>query len=582
MRKHRVRRLLPGVMTVFLLIGMAMTVHAGSSDEFKKEIPLLLTRNTNQFFWIYMPPEIIEEQDSWTQRWHIEPEECEGRDEVFFRMDLPETTFLLIDMNVYGSLKCDVMDSNKNVLTTASLYTSSFSESGLWFLTREVYPAGTYYFRFHNFTDIDCVGYRQLSLRVMGMDKQPANAFHGKNTTKAAAYSLKDGKIVSDYFCRFDGSGTEHWYKFKVEDAQSVSVSLPGKYYIDYTMFDEAGNVLLDSQTENNDIDLNEMHLSDGTYYVKLKAIHNETEEPHQTFWRDSTYFGSDYAISFKQTKNFHPVPATKLVLTPEKITVPASLFLNDQRVRLTAKLYPKNTTDTLVWSVGNPDVASVLESNPKGNVYTCEVYSDNLEGGKTFVTASVKGDSKLTAKCAVTVTPLGVSEAPDTSLVRLPKKTFSMYAKESAHFAYKKEPFGAKVVWKSSAKSVATVTKEGILTAKKKGKTKVSVFINGKKKATCTVTVKSPSVSCSKSKVTVKNGKTVTVKITIKPVLASESPFVFCMAGSKVRTTLTSGKTRGTHLLKIQGMQKGKDTINIKVTAFGKTFNKKIKVTVK
>ena len=70
-------------------------------------------------------------------------------------------------------------------------------------------------------------------------------------------------------------------------------------------------------------------------------------------------------------------------------------------------------------------------------------------------------------------------------------------------------------VKWKSSKKSVATVSKKGVVKGVKAGKAVISAQI-GKKQLKCNVTVKN-NVSVSKSSVTLDKDKSTTVKITIK-----------------------------------------------------------------
>lgn len=74
-----------------------------------------------------------------------------------------------------------------------------------------------------------------------------------------------------------------------------------------------------------------------------------------------------------------------------------------------------------------------------------------------------------------------------------------------------------SKIKWSRSNKSVATISKKGVVTGKKAGKVKITAKYKGKK-YTATITVKS-AVSLSKTKLTFKAGETAkkTIKVTCK-----------------------------------------------------------------
>lgn len=115
------------------------------------------------------------------------------------------------------------------------------------------------------------------------------------------------------------------------------------------------------------------------------------------------------------------------------------------------------------------------------------------------------------------------------------------------------------KVKWSSSKKSVATVSSKGKVIAKKKGTTTITAKI-GSKKLNCKVTVKNPYLS--KTKVTVNQGKSITLKLN----------------GSKAKTWTSSNKkiaivnSKG----KVTAKKSGTATITVK-TINGKSYKCKI-----
>ena len=118
----------------------------------------------------------------------------------------------------------------------------------------------------------------------------------------------------------------------------------------------------------------------------------------------------------------------------------------------------------------------------------------------------------------------------------------------------------GDKIVsWKSSKKSVATVSKKGKITAKKAGKTTITVTLKSKKTAKITVTVKdkipATSVKADVKTLSLKKGKSYQLKTTVKP-LNTTDKVTFKSSNKKVATVSAKGK--------IKAKKKGKATITI------------------
>ena len=118
----------------------------------------------------------------------------------------------------------------------------------------------------------------------------------------------------------------------------------------------------------------------------------------------------------------------------------------------------------------------------------------------------------------------------------------------------------GDKIVsWKSFRKSVATVSKKGKITAKKAGKTTITVTLKSKKTAKITVTVKdkipATSVKADVKTLSLKKGKSYQLKTTVKP-LNTTDKVTFKSSNKKVATVSAKGK--------IKAKKKGKATITI------------------
>ena len=117
-------------------------------------------------------------------------------------------------------------------------------------------------------------------------------------------------------------------------------------------------------------------------------------------------------------------------------------------------------------------------------------------------------------------------TKEPEAAKVKLSEKTLRMGVKEKVQLKATVSPQGAsqKVTWKSSKKSVAAVSKNGKLTAKRPGTAKITVTTENGKKATCKVVVKKApkKLTAKVTNKTLKKGKSFQVKVNLPKNTAS------------------------------------------------------------
>lgn len=152
-------------------------------------------------------------------------------------------------------------------------------------------------------------------------------------------------------------------------------------------------------------------------------------------------------------------------------------------------------------------------------------------------------------------------------STFSLNKTSVTMYQKQScklkAEFKGKKK----KVTWKSSNPSVAVVTKNGKITAKRKGRVVITATV-GKTKKKCKIKVLAPTIKLNKKSAVIytnKSPKTITLKVNVK----GASHKVKWASTKKSVATVSGGK--------VKAVKPG--TAIIKATANGKTVTCKITV---
>lgn len=205
---------------------------------------------------------------------------------------------------------------------------------------------------------------------------------------------------------------------------------------------------------------------------------------------------------------------------------------------------------------------------------YTFSKWSDGVTTAArkdTNVTASRQVRALFTKNAETKPEP---DAQPQASSVKLDKKKITMGVKEKVRLKASVLPAQAdqKVTFTSSNKKVAVVGKNGKITAKKAGKTTITVRTANGKKAVCRVTVKKApkKVALKASQKVLKRGKSMKLKVVLPKKTASFKR-IFRSSRPKVVTVSASGK--------ITAKKKGTAVITVK------TFNNKkagIKITVK
>ncbi len=233
-----------------------------------------------------------------------------------------------------------------------------------------------------------------------------------------------------------------------------------------------------------------------------------------------------------------------------------------------------------------------------KQNTLSVSVAASTIGVGETTtVNAAISGDSqnvtwatsnaavatvssgKVTAKKAgtvtITATANGISQSVTVKVVNpsvvlaTTKATLYTAGNKTLNLNAKVYGVNKNVTYKTSNKKVATVSKTGVVTAKKAGKAKITatIKVNGKNKTvTCTVTVKKPSIKLAKSSATLKVGATTTIKVTSTPA----GKATFKSSNSKVATVNGNGV--------VTAKKKGNAKITVKCNGVSKTFKVKVK----
>ena len=214
-------------------------------------------------------------------------------------------------------------------------------------------------------------------------------------------------------------------------------------------------------------------------------------------------------------------IPATGITLNAAKGTKGVK-----ETFTLKTTLTPDNTTDAVKWSSSDTAIATV---NSKGKVTPKKV-------GTATITAKTDSGKKATYK-------LTVKKAPKKVTLNKTKATLNIKSKVTLK-ATLPDGSAGKVTWESSKPAVATVSSKGVVTAKKAGKTTITVTTYNGKTATCTITVRpnAKKIKLNKSTVALQKNKSVVLSVTYTPTDSKEA-ITWKSSDTKVAKVNSKGK---------------------------------------
>ena len=224
-------------------------------------------------------------------------------------------------------------------------------------------------------------------------------------------------------------------------------------------------------------------------------------------------------------SKNF--IPVESVTLNETELTLD-----EDESFQLKATVKPDNATDkSVVWTSSAPDVVSVFE----GWIY-CNA------AGTATITAQA---GNRTATCRVTVrkktVPVSSVELNKTSLQLFEEDTFQFTATVGPDDASDKT-----VTWKSSNTDVATIDRNGLLTARAVGSATVTATAGGVS-AQCIVNVSrkivhATSVVLDRTTLEIARGRVATLTATVLPENATDKTVTWSSSNKGVATVDKNG----------------------------------------
>lgn len=206
----------------------------------------------------------------------------------------------------------------------------------------------------------------------------------------------------------------------------------------------------------------------------------------------------------------------------------------------------------------GNAKKPTVTVKNTKGNTIKAENYTvtypaDCKNAGKHTVKVTFNNNYEGTMSAVFTISP----KVGNAKTLYVGEK-YTIPAKGGKSYSFK-----------SSNAKVATVNKDGVVTAQGKGTATITITSGGVS-SKVKITVKVPQVKINKTKASIKINKTVQLKLTTTPNGGTVS---WKTSNKKIATVSKSGV--------VKGLDKGTVTITGTYKYKGKTYTKTCKVTV-
>lgn len=199
------------------------------------------------------------------------------------------------------------------------------------------------------------------------------------------------------------------------------------------------------------------------------------------------------------------------------------------------------------VWSSSRTSVAAVSRTG----------IVSGKSAGAAVVTASANGKS---ATCTIYV------KAPT---IRLNRSAATIYTKASRTVLLTATVNGVRVsgsraAWSSSNQKVATVSRSGVVSARRKGTAVITARANGKS-VSCRITVKNPTMRLTKKSARIKKGKKVRIRVKATP----KGKVTYKSRNKKIATVSRKGVVKG----------RKKGVTKIRVTCNGVTKNFTVRV---
>lgn len=213
--------------------------------------------------------------------------------------------------------------------------------------------------------------------------------------------------------------------------------------------------------------------------------------------------------------------------------------IIEGESEKLSYTIMPSNADNKKVtWKSSNINVATVDDNG---------LVTAQKEG--TALISVVTDDGKITSSCTVSV----AKKVVNVSSITLNKNSVDLKAGTTERLTYSLSPSNAtnqKVRWTSSDDSIASISEDGVISAKSGGNVRISIITDdGGHIASCDVNVSEilvTELSLNKSNFQMEKNSTVKIGCSVQPSDATDKEITWSSSDTKIATVDQSGNVKG------------------------------------
>lgn len=359
----------------------------------------------------------------------------------------------------------------------------------------------------------------------------------------------------------YEGWG-ERTFKFQISSAGRVrfNATVYSDRFNDLIIYDNNGERIQSmSLGYNSNVGYKanylDVYLYAGTYYVTINKWSGDSDAQ---FYIDTSFSSSSATSNSKH--NSYANAITVGFNTTYRGMIPTNIPNENDNELYKLKVTSPGTYNLNITSyVPNGLYVSVYDANGiEANVFSdrystwnTESVGDVTNAGLNSHAASMKIRKAGTYYFSFHSRYTSISESnqgnyrfsiKSNNFVKLNKSRVSVYKMKGYSTTLKLNTnMSGKVVWTSSNNSVAKVTQKGTITGIKPGKATIRATLNGHS-VTCYVSVENPSMTITQPSVSLKKGKSTTVKVRPFPTGAKVT---YSSTNKKIATVTSTGSIR-------------------------------------
>ncbi|MBS5082477.1 MAG: Ig-like domain-containing protein [Clostridiales bacterium] len=343
-----------------------------------------------------------------------------------------------------------------------------------------------------------------------------------------AEFSAQDTSVINTLKTTIDNAlakkGTEGYYEalnsametynstFKELNDNSLRRYVPNYWHLSDAL--DAENAAVD-ELKKAAAPVEKLIAAIGTVTKDSKAAIEKARAAYDSLADAAKKYVSNYSVLTAAEKTLaelsKPVPPEVVKVTDITLEKSGISLYPTQAQLLKETVTPANAANKAVTYKSSNTKVVTVDANGKITAKAA---------GTAVITVTAQDGSGKSADCKVTV---------KKAKVKLNAATLPLQVKKRVTLKVSGLAAGDKVVsWKSSNKKYAVVSGKGKVTAKKPGKTIITVTTKYGAKATCDIKVqkgkvKATSISVNKKKLELKKGKKAGLVVTLKPITAKD-----------------------------------------------------------